>query len=72
MVTLLIIGLLIVSIPLGKSHPKVAGILDLLVAALILFFEVIPRTADFFDWILMILLFLGGLFFLSGKAEEYA
>ena len=74
MISLAVIILLVVSILIAKSAPTVAGVLDLAVASLILFFEVIPGKASPIDWILMILLFLGGAAFLFTKdgAEKAA
>lgn len=70
MVDLLIIGLLIVSIVIAKSKPKAAGVLDLVVASVILLFRAIPGTADTLDWIFMCLFFLGGAALLFHKRED--
>lgn len=63
MVTLLIIVMLVVAIAISKSRPRMAGVLDLAVASLILFSRVIPGTAGILDWIFMVLFFLGGAVF---------
>jgi hypothetical protein len=65
MISLLIIGLLVLSLAIGKKEPKLAAVLDFIVGVLILFFRVIPGTADILDWICMIAFFLmaPGLFF---------
>ena len=62
----MIIGLLVVSMLIGKSQPKVAGILDFMLALLILFFRVIQGAADVFGWIFMILFFTGRTLFCFG------
>jgi hypothetical protein len=67
MISLLIIALLVVSLMISKKNRKAAGALDLVVALLVLFFRVIPGTADVLDWILMIALFIGAGFFLFVK-----
>ena len=59
MITLLIIVALAVSIAVSKSQPRLAGTIDLAVAALILVFFVIPGRADILDWIFMFVFFLG-------------
>lgn len=70
MITLLIIVMLVVSIAISKSRPRIAGVIDLAVACLILFGRVIPGTADILDWIFMVLFFLGGaVFCLSRKVS---
>ena len=66
MITLLIIVALVVSIAVSKSQPKLAGAIDLGVAALLLFFFVIPGRADILDWIFMFLFFIGGSVFAFG------
>jgi len=72
MISLLVIGFLIGSLAIGKTKPKAAAVLDLIVALLLLFFRIIPGTADFIDWILMIAMFLGAGFFMFGKHLEIA
>ena len=67
MVTLIIIAALGFSIAMAKKQPKVSGALDLLVALLILFFEVVPGRAGTLDWIFMVLFFLMGFGLLFGK-----
>jgi len=71
MLGLVIIVLLIVSIAISKSKPLLAGILDLLVALLILFGRVFPGTADLFDWIIMMALLAGAIvFFIQSRKEK--
>jgi len=70
--TLLIIVLLIVSMAISKSAPRAAGILDLSVGALILFFLVIPGRADVLDWIFMFLFFAGGAVLTLGRKTSVA
>jgi hypothetical protein len=72
MVTLLIIVMLVVSIAVSKTRPRIAGILDLAVASLILFSRVIPGTAGILDWIFMILFFLGGVVFCFSRKVSMA
>lgn len=72
MLTLLIIGLILLSLVIGKSSARVAGILDFTVALLILFFMVIPGRADVLDWIFMVLFFIGGAVFCFGGKEILA
>ena len=67
MITLLIIVALAVSIAVSKSQPRLAGAIDLGVAALLLFFFVIPGRADILDWIFMFLFFIGGSVFAFGS-----
>jgi hypothetical protein len=67
MISLLIIGLLVASLVIAKKHQRLAAVMDLVVALLVLFFRVIPGTADFIDWILMIALFIGGVFLFFAK-----
>lgn len=69
MLTLAIIVLLVISIALGKKHRKITAVLDVVVALLILFFEVIPGKAGTIDTILMVLLFVGGGFFFFAPDE---
>ena len=66
MITLLIIVALAISIAVSKSQPRLAGAIDLGVAALLLFFFVIPGRADILDWIFMFLFFFGGSVFAFG------
>jgi hypothetical protein len=70
MVDFLIFGILIISIVIAKSQPKAAGVLDIIVASLILLFRVLPGTADVLDWIFMCLFFLGGAVFIFHKKEN--
>jgi hypothetical protein len=72
MITLLIIVMLVVSIGISRSKPKIAGMIDLAVACLILFGRVIPGTADILDWIFMILFFLGGAVFCFSRKASLA
>ena len=67
MITLLILVALAVSIAVSKSQPRLAGAIDLGVAALLLFFFVIPGRADILDWIFMFLFFVGGSVFAFGS-----
>jgi hypothetical protein len=69
-ITLLIIVMLVVSIAISKSRPRIAGVIDLAVACLILFGRVLPGTADILDWIFMVLFFVGGaVFWLNRKVS---
>ncbi len=59
---------LITSAIVTKSRPRLAGTLDLCVATIVLLARVLPGNADVFDWMLMVLLFLGGAYLLiNGK-----
>jgi hypothetical protein len=60
MLTLVILIMLGISLALSKSQPRTAGVLDLIVASLILLFRVIPGTASTFDWVFMFLFYAGG------------
>lgn len=65
MISVVIIGLLVVSLAIAKREPKLAAVIDFVVGLLILLFRVVPGTADILDWICMIAFFLlaPGLFF---------
>ena len=67
MITLLIIVALAVSIAVSNSKPRLAGAIDLGVAALMLLFFVIPGRAGVLDWIFMFVFFLGGSVFAFGN-----
>lgn len=67
MITLLIIVALAVSIAVSKSQPRLAGAIDLGVAALLLVFFVIPGRADVLDWVFMFVFFVGGSVFAFGS-----
>jgi hypothetical protein len=71
-ITLLIIVMLVVSIAISKSRPRIAGVIDLAVACVILFGRVIPGTADILDWIFMVLFFLGGAAFCLSRKVSLA
>jgi hypothetical protein len=63
MITVLIVVMLVVSIAISKTKPRLAGMIDLGVALVILFGEVLPGTAGTLDWIFMFLFFVGGAVF---------
>ncbi len=65
MINVVIIGLLVLSMAIAKKEPKLAAVIDVIVGLIILFFRVIPGTADMIDWTCMVVFFLlaPGLFF---------
>ena len=67
MITLLIIVALAISIAVSKSQPRLAGAIDLGVAALLLFFFIIPGRAGVLDWVFMFVFFVGGSVFAFGN-----
>jgi hypothetical protein len=67
MLSLLVIGLLVTSIPIYRTQLRAAALIDFAVVAAILTFRVFPGTAQLVDWVLMGIFFLdGSAFFFSG------
>jgi len=67
MMSLLVIGFLVASIPIYRSQLKAAALIDFAVVTAILTFRVLPGTAHIVDWVLMGIFFLdGSVFFFAG------
>ncbi len=68
MYSLLIIGLLITSLIISQFRPKFSATIDFTAAFLLLLLRVVPGTAGFFGWTLMVVFFFNAaVFFLTGK-----
>lgn len=68
--TLVIIAALLISLALSRKKPKIAAVLNLAAAALLLVSRVIPGKADAFDWIFMVILLAAGVALLIVHKKE--